>query len=401
MDSKKPRSQADLKYHNLQLVFDLLKREGPMSRAALAKRTGLSATSMTRIVNELQRIGLITEHAIAATPGMSGRPGTLLEVRADAAYCLCVDTMPNLNKVTLVNLAARNVAYRELFIAAGASFQRMAEALKGMLPELCRDAGVSFKQVACCGVSVSGHVLANGRISASSQLQWADVDGVGILERVLGMPAYVENDCKAALLGEQYLLSCAGENTENIAYLKLGWAGVGSAAIVDGRLLRGSRNAAGEIGRFNAQLEGMHAEKCEYKGSLECTISESAVISRAKSIDPAYGSLSSINEGLRAGDARLRAMFEEVCEYIAIAVSDISCAYNPDTIILSGNLLASCIGCYETVMQFVQKRLTRSIQPNLTVRLTKMGSNAGLYGISCIVVEETVKRMLMKFSAGI
>ena len=42
MDSKKPRSQADLKYHNLQLVFDLLKREGPMSRAALAKRTGLS-----------------------------------------------------------------------------------------------------------------------------------------------------------------------------------------------------------------------------------------------------------------------------------------------------------------------------------------------------------------------
>ena len=90
--------------------------------------------------------------------------------------------------------------------------------------------------VACCGISISGHVLETGRISASSQLQWVDVDGVGILESTLDMPAFVENDCKAALLGEQHLLSCAGESTENIAYLKLGWAGVGSAAIVDGRL---------------------------------------------------------------------------------------------------------------------------------------------------------------------
>ena len=44
-----PKSQADLKFHNLKLVFDLVKQEGPISRASLAKRTGLSPTSMTRI----------------------------------------------------------------------------------------------------------------------------------------------------------------------------------------------------------------------------------------------------------------------------------------------------------------------------------------------------------------
>ena len=75
-----PRSQADLKDHNLKLIFDLVKREGPVSRAALAKRTGLSATSMTRIVNELLKIGVIAEHSIASV-GTSGRPSTLLEIR--------------------------------------------------------------------------------------------------------------------------------------------------------------------------------------------------------------------------------------------------------------------------------------------------------------------------------
>ena len=70
------------------LIFDLVKREGPVSRAALAKRTGLSATSMTRIVNELLKIGVIAEHSIASV-GTSGRPSTLLEIRSGAAYCLC------------------------------------------------------------------------------------------------------------------------------------------------------------------------------------------------------------------------------------------------------------------------------------------------------------------------
>ena len=384
-----PKSQADLKYHNLKLVFDLVKREGPLSRAALAKRTGLSATSMTRIVNELQGIGLIAEHSIASA-GTSGRPSTLLEVRGSAAYCLCMDATPDVSKVSLVDMSAKNVAYRELIMAEGITFRNMAETLKEMLPELCRDAGVPVEKVACCGISISGHVLETGVISGSSQMHWADVDGVAILEDVLGMPAFVENDCKAALLGEQYLLSCAGESTENIAYLKLGWGGVGSAAIVDGRLLRGSRNAAGEIGHFNAGLEGLRPEKCEY-----------AVIERAEEIDPAYGSLASINAGLKAGNQKLHALLLEVSEYIAIAISDISCAYNPDTIALWGNLFAGCAACYPTVMQFVEKRLVRSVQPNLTVRLTKMGSNASLYGISCIVVEQTIQRILQKMDMGV
>ena len=113
-----PKSQADLKFHNLKLVFDLVKQEGPISRASLAKRTGLSPTSMTRIVNVLKRIGLISEHSVAQA-GVAGRPSTLLEICADSAYCLCVDAMPNVSKVTLFDMATKQAVYRELVTVSG------------------------------------------------------------------------------------------------------------------------------------------------------------------------------------------------------------------------------------------------------------------------------------------
>ena len=225
-------------------------------------------------------------------------------------------------------------------------------------------------------------------------MQWADIDGVGILERALDMPAIVENDCKAALLGEQYLLSCAGKSTANMAYVKFGWAGVGSAAMVDGMLLRGSRNAAGEIGHFNSQLEGLSGDRCEFKGCFEHTISESAVIEHARSINQACASLAGVNEAIANGDERIIKLMNDICEYIAIAVSDISCAYNSDRIILSGNIITNLADCYQNVLRYVERRLTRSVQPNLQVCLSKMGTNASLYGMSCLAVEETIKRLL-------
>ena len=178
-----PKSQADLKFHNLKLVFDLVKQEGPISRASLAKRTGLSPTSMTRIVNVLKRIGLISEHSVAQA-GVAGRPSTLLEICADAAYCLCVDAMPNVSKVTLVDMATKQAVYRELVTVSGTAFETVTDELNAMLGEMCRDAGIMRDRIACCGMSISGHVLRNGYIAASSQMQWADIDGVGILERV-------------------------------------------------------------------------------------------------------------------------------------------------------------------------------------------------------------------------
>ncbi len=387
------RSQTDMKLHNLKLVYDMIKNESPISRAAIAKRSGLSATSMTRIIGRLIAAGLVSERSTAANEG-KGRPGTMLDIRADAGMCLCIDATVNRSKVALIDLANTICAYREILIPAKKDFRDVVRELDALLPELCREAGVDRRRVLCCGMSVSGHVIQQtGFIAASSQFEWFDIEAGRILESVLSMPAYVENDCKAALIGEETLLDNEARRSANIAYIKLGWCGVGSAAIIDGRLVRGSRNAAGEVGHFSAMPEG-DVEKCEHRGCFENVISEAAVVARAQRVNASYGSLERINEGLAAGDGRLRALIDEVCEYIAIAINDISCAYNPDTIVLNGNLVAGCDYCMRAVRRYLAHRLLKSVQPNLTVRLSKKGTNAGLYGIGCIAVEAAVRRLL-------
>ena len=62
-------------------------------------------------------------------------------------------------------------------------------------------------------------------------------------------------------------------------------------------------------------------------------------------------------------------------------------------IILSGNIITNLAECYINVLSYVERRLTRSVQPNLQVCLSKMGTNASLYGMSCMAVEETIKRV--------
>ncbi len=398
MNARASRSQADLKYHNLKLIYSLIRDEGPLSRVTLSRRTGLSATSMTRIIGTLTELGLVCEHSVAPASGM-GRPATLLDIRPEAAYCLCVDTMINRCKVTLTDLRGKFAAYRELSVPPGTVFPAFAEAIAAIVPQLAREAGVPRQKILCCGMSLTAHVLAQtGYVVASSQFQWYDIDARAILENRLHMPVYLENDCKSALLGEEYLLRKEGSRVENIAYMEFGWGGVGSAAIVDGRLVRGSRNAAGEIGHFTADPQGEMCN-CGHTGCFETMISEQAVIRKAQGIDPSFRSVEQICQGLEQGNQPLWDLIDHVGETIAIAVNDLSCAYNPEVVLLNGALILGCGACYDSVKKHLEVRLLESIQPELRVEAARMGTNASLYGIGCIAVERAVSALLQSGEA--
>jgi predicted NBD/HSP70 family sugar kinase len=389
MDASASRSQADLKFHNLKLIYSLIRNEGPVSRITLSKRAGLSATSMTRIINILAEMGLVYEHSIDSLSGI-GRPATLLDICPNAAYCLCADMMINCCKVSLTNLQGEFVAYREIYVPTGMSFTALADEIAAITPKLAQEAGADPARIVCCGMSLTGHVLnETGFIVASSQFKWYQIDARLELENRLNMPVFVENDCKSALIGEESLLKKENLRVENIVYLQLGWGGVGSAAIVNGKLLRGSRNAAGEIGHFTVQPEG-EVCNCGHIGCFETMISEQAVIRKAQKIDPSYNSMDRISAALEEGDAHLGALLDEVGEYIAIAINNLSCAYNPEIVILNGSLMMSCQFCYESAKKHLKVRQLESIQPKLTVRTAQMGANASLYGVGCIATEQAI-----------
>ena len=393
------RSQADIKMNNTGLVLGLIRHQGPLSRADLARRTGLSATSMTRIVTALTRTGLVRELPDPQPKeNGAGRPGTLLSFVPTRGYLFCVDAGPVTSTVALMDLDGAIIRRDEIEMPEGISFERFAELLKEALTHLAAGGPEDERDltgcVLACGVSIAGHVLRNGYLVASRQLRWDELDAGRLLTQELGLPVYVENDCKAALQGERMLLNKNGFGAKDVSFFKFGWNGIGSAAIVDGNLLRGSRNAAGEIGVLGAQPEGRHEGSYLNYGSLENTLTTQSILDGAKSLDPAYDSLVAVDQGLRAGDEKLTAYMDGVCERIAIAVGTVLNTYNSERVILNGAVFRSCRGMFRLVVDYLERRRIRSIQPYIQIVLAKYGPDDCLFGIGSIAIEEAIARIL-------
>lgn len=390
------KQQSDLKFNNLKGVCTMIRQHGPISRIQLAKLSGLSATSMTRMISEL------TEHEIVravseknAGHGSGGRPSVMLELCAEKAYSLNLDIEGSCVRTSIMDLTHRFVVYRELIIRPrNDSFVDVAQRILDAFEEMTGFAKIDKQLVKCCGLTLGAHVDSeNGIIVASSQFKWYDVNAKEILEEMLQMPVILENDCKAALYGERILLAAGGKTSNNIAYLEMGIEGVGSAVIIDGHLLRGSFNGAGEIGHMTVVPDGELCN-CGRRGCFETVLTEKFVLKRARNLDIGFNTIESVAAAVGNGDKKVVPLIDELGKYIAIAINDISCAYNPEIIILNGPIIQKNVIPLHHIQQDMEKYLMHSIQPKLQVMTARMGANASLYGIGCMATDFMVEDFL-------
>ncbi len=397
MDSRTVKTQTDLKFHNLSIVYDIMRSGERLTRVELAKRSGLSLSSITRIVATLSKFGMIKEETVL-NPHRIGRPVLMLENCPSVCYCLCIDVAVGSCKVAIVDLAQRISAYREIKLDVGSSFEHLIDSVSDILPKLVSEARTTVDKVLCCGISVAGHVVAEDGIIANCDFyHWMNVSAKAIVEEKLGIPALVENDCKAALTAEASLLQQNCTQGSDVAYVAFNKDGVGCACMTNGVMLRGSRNAAGELGHVSAQMIDNIAQG-EHIGYFESQISQNAVIQQAKKIDPELNTMDAITNALESDDARLVPLMDKLGLYIAIAVNLINCMYNPDTIILNGALIFSNGRYLEAMQRMLDQTIFHEIQPELDIYLSKLGGNASLYGIAAIAIEYAVLAMMQNIS---
>src|SRR5690606_27321383 len=181
------------KEYNRALVLRLIQQEGPVSRTALAKMTGLSPTTVSVIIDALLAEGLVRECGSSplATTGAGRRP-ILLEIRPEAGFLISVDLGVTNTTVVLYdltsNVRARRTAPTPKGQGAGASIEQILRFITDCLEE----AGVLQDQVAGVGFGVPGLVDSDRGISRlSHNLGFRDVPFKEILESRLGIPVFV------------------------------------------------------------------------------------------------------------------------------------------------------------------------------------------------------------------
>ena len=273
-----PASQQGMRRQNLALVLGAVAAHGPLSRADAAARTGLTRAAVSSLVVELMRDGLVVELGPAPS-GRVGRPGNALTLSSEGPAGLGLEVGVEHLAACVVDLGGAvrvqaRVAAANRGRGAGPVLAELAELADAVLRE-ARDHGLRPVGAA---LAVPGLVdAASGTVVHAPNLGWRDLVPPRTL---LGLPLTVENEANLGALAELWQ-----GGAQDVVHVSAG-AGIGAALVVGGRLFRGARGFAGELGHVPVHPEG-HPCACGSRGCLEQYAGEEAVLTAAGTKLPA------------------------------------------------------------------------------------------------------------------
>ncbi len=244
---------TNLKYaksFNLRLVLETIRLEGPVSRAEIAKRTQLTAQTVTNITKKMMNAGLIYEHDRVQEG--RGAPSILLKLNGDAAYSIGIDLDKDHLSCVLVDLNGKMRQH----IGINLNFPTPDEAVELIsenVEKLIKLEGIDLDLIWGVGVGLPGPlVISEGSIVTNVVNPqffegWDHIPVVEMLEKKLGLPVILENNASSAAIGERWYGD--GKHIDNFFYIAFG-AGLGGGVFINGQLHSGASGNAGELGYF-------------------------------------------------------------------------------------------------------------------------------------------------------
>jgi predicted NBD/HSP70 family sugar kinase len=231
--------------HNLRTVLEAIRLHGPVSRADLARRTGLTAQTIGNLVAALQRLDLVRE--AGTLRGRRGRASTQLEINGSGAFCIGINLDRGHLTGVLVDIggAVRERVQIDLaFPSPDRALDLVVDTVESLAAHVPRD------RVWGVGVGVPGPLrIVDGVVDNVTNPDgfpgWEQVSVVERLSHRLDFELYLENDATAAAVGESFY--GAGRDVSSFFYVFLG-VGLGGGIVAGGMPQRGWQGNAGEIG---------------------------------------------------------------------------------------------------------------------------------------------------------
>jgi predicted NBD/HSP70 family sugar kinase len=280
-------THAQTRAHNAALVLRALYDLGPISRADIARLTGLTRTSVGELVSDLERDGLATE--VGRGPSTGGKQPTLVALNANARTIITLDLGERTFTAALANLRGE-LAARTTRDLEGRDGQQAVDLVHELIDEVRAAATTPILGI---GVGTPGVVDQQGTIRWAVSLDWQDLPLAQILQERHDLPTFVANDSRAAAFAT-YLFK-GDLRPANLVVIKVG-RGIGAGLILKDQLFGGDGEAAGEIGHVVVDPDG-DACHCGRYGCLETVASAPAIIRHSEAT-----SLESLAQAAEAGD---------------------------------------------------------------------------------------------------
>lgn len=331
MAAKRRVNTALIRQLNLARVFHALRLRPGASQRELADATGIDRATVSAVVAQLERDGLI-ERSTKSIEGRVGRPEIALCISEDAGLLVGARMEPA--AVRLMAASPAGTPVRTLQVAGSTDPDVAIEQLITGVETLVAECGRSLDAVLGIGVGVPALMDSSGRLAFAPNLGWRDVEIRKPLEDRWSAPIYVDNDTKAGGLAEKLFGSC--QEVDDFVFIA-GHSGVGAALYLDGRLYRGASGYAGELGHVKIRPGG-RACACGGAGCLEAYLSESALLARLAERGATFGDLRAVSAAAEAEDPAVIDVLAESGAMLGEAASDLVNLLNPARIVLGGNM---------------------------------------------------------------
>jgi glucokinase-like ROK family protein len=376
-----------LRAHNRSQVIDVLRRSRLASRADIARVSGLSRTTVSSLVAELQESGLVVEAEVqGADGGGRGRPGVLLALEPSAGTALGVDFGHSHVRVAIADLSSRVLAERHRVLDVDRSADAALESAVEMIEAVLEEAGAERERIVAVGMGLPGPVdRETGAVGSSVILPgWAGRRPADDLEQRLGLPIRVDNDANLGALGE--MMAGAAVGVRDLVYLKVA-TGIGGGLVLGGRLQRGATGIAGEIGHVVVDHHGPVC-RCGNRGCLETVASAPALLGLLR---PSHEGLdvSGMLTLVESGDVGSQRVMVEAGRSIGRVLADVVNVVNPELIVVGGDLARAGDAVVDGITESIRRYALPAASDAVHVRAGVLGDRAEVLGALSLVIGDT------------
>lgn len=384
------RGNRDLiKAMNRNLLVNILRREGALSRTQLTEISGLSVGAVSQITTELILDRWILEVGEGDYTG--GRRQVLLKLNPTMGYALGLKLMEDRAVCAVTNFDARVLHYREQPLNAGPQPEAISDALAQIINDVIASSGLQHDQFFGIGVGLAGVIYGQrGIVHYSPFFGWRDVPLAHMLQARLGLPVTIENDVNTLTLTEH--LFGAGRQCSNLVVVTVG-RGIGMGMIVNGQLYHGAQGGAGELGHTIIDASRRPA------GSLEQLASDPAVLepfsAGGREID-----LKAVIAMAQAGDDRSQALLAASGDYLGIALANVVNILSPEMLIVSGEGVLAGSHRLEPMLDALKRHAFNGLLDDVQVVIEPTDDQAWARGAASLVLSKVFESPLVEIDAA-
>lgn len=382
----------DMQEMNRALVIRLLRFKKIWSRTEIAQKTGLKKATITNIINDFLKLGLVKE--TGPLYGKKHRRIIGISLNDENYAVIGMRLSRNFFSVGLFDIAGIKYDYILDKIDPLLGPEIALEKIKATIKNLLKSSSLK-KQVVGMGMAIPGPYFSHkGRIALMTEFPgWGEIAFEEEFKSEFDIPIYFEHDANAAAVSEWWY----GEDNREIGTLIYIFIteGVGAGIIIDGNVYKGKLGTAGEIGHMTVNIKGPECE-CGNRGCLENYCSTVALIKETKEKLTKYPksilhkdcSIEKLFLAFNKGDELAREVIINSAEYLGYGIVNIINSFNPDTVVIGGEIINAGAEFLDILKNNIKQHTLPEIYANTKIKFSFIKEDAVVLGSSAIATEK-------------